>query len=294
VCRVSPDSLAARLGLALQVHPEYLADKADAKIVINALKGAKVLIDEVDSSDAALAVLARDGMQERVQLTDTQLTALRDAFERLSEEQQRSLGLRIGRNVELRGRRYNNRGKSEQIWISPADAYLPPAIDHEADSFGRAADRTPGLAWLDTSYARVLKRTGGRRELGAQRFLVRLGAATAPRLTKVLDEFQLYTRDPRLVSPLFRRDRPPIQSLEIEALAQYATHLMDDRCSPDLDAVIRHIRADSPAARRRRRGLALLGVLVRAWDRMYAEHQYAKAVSAYNGYWNERGQVIAT
>ncbi len=294
VCRMDPDSLAARLGLTLQIHPEYLADTADAQRVIRALKGARVLIDQIDSSDAALDVLARNGMQERVQLTDAQLTALRDAFERLSEEQQRVLGLRIGRNIELRGRRYKNRGKFEQIWISPADAYLPLAIERETDSFGRAADRTPGLVWLDTSYSRVLKREGGRKEIGAQRFLVRLGAATAPRLTKVLDEFRLYTRDPRLVSPLFRRDQPPVQSLEIEALAQHATHLMDDRCSPDLDAVIRHIRLDRDTDRRRRRGLALLGVLARAWDRMYAEHQYAKAVWAYNGNWNESGRVIAT
>jgi hypothetical protein len=294
VCRVSPHSLAAKLGLALPVHPEYLADKADAKIVINALKRANVLIDEVDSSEAVLDALARDGMQECVQLTDTQLTALRDAFEHLSEEQQRVLGPRIGRNVELRGRRYNNRGKSEKIWISPADAYLPSAIDHETDSFGLAADRTPGLAWLDTSYAWVLKRTGGRREAGDQRFLVRLGAATAPRLTNALDEVQPWRRDPRLVSPRFGQDRPPIQSLEINALEYSATHLMDDRWSPDLDAVIWHIRADRDADSRRRRGLALLGVFARTWDRMYAEHQYAKAVWANNGYWHESGRVIST
>lgn len=293
VCRVSPDSLAARLGLTLQVHPEYLTDNADAQIVMNALERANVLIDEVDSSVAALEDLARNGIQKRVQLTDTQLTALRDAFERLSEEHQRVLGLRIGRNVELQGRRYNKSGISEQIWVSPADAYLPPAIDHETESFGRAAGRTPGLAWLDPSYARVLKRAGGRKEIGAQRFLVRLGAATAPRFTNPSDEVQLYSRDSRLVSPLFGKYRPPIQFREIEALRQSATHLMDDRCSPDLDAVIRHICADRDADRQCRRGLALLAVLARAWDRMYAEHQYAKAVSGYNG-WHGRGQVIAT
>jgi hypothetical protein len=69
---------------------------------------------------------------------------------------------------------------------------------------------------------------------------------------------------------------------------------MDDRRSPDLDAVIRHIQADRSVARQCRRGLALLGVLVRAWDRMYAEHQSAKAVWAYQGYWHEDDQVTAT
>ena len=69
VCRVDDESLAARLGLALQLHPSYLNDDDDSQSVIDALKRAGVLLDELDSTDAALDVLAREGMEEKVRLT---------------------------------------------------------------------------------------------------------------------------------------------------------------------------------------------------------------------------------
>jgi|HubBroStandDraft_4_1064222.scaffolds.fasta_scaffold03219_6 hypothetical protein len=293
VCNVAPESLASRLGLALQLHPDYLGEDENSRTVVAALKQAGVLLDEVDSSDEALEVLAREGRDETIRVSDEQLVALRDAFERLDDERQRDLGPRIGRNIELRGRIYDSAGRAQDAWVSPGAAYLPATIDREKDSFARAAAHAMGLPWVDPTYARILKRAGGRREIGAQRFLGRLGAATAPRLERAHNEVQPYKRDARAVSLVFGVDRPSIQIQELESAAPGVMHLMDDRWCPDLDAVISDIRSDRTRGRQKR-GLALIGVLASAWTRSYAEHVHAKAVWGSDGYWGERGQVIST
>lgn len=293
VCRVDPASLAAALSLALQIHPAYLSDNPDAKVVSEALRTAGVLIEEADSDDAALAILARDSQHEHVRLSDQQLLALRDALERLDEDRQRELSLGVGANIKLRGYVFTESGKPEEEWRSPKEAYLPATIDRETDSFAKAADRAPGLFWLDSSYAKLLKRTD-RRELGAQRFLVRLGARTAPRLIVPTNESAVWKRDARPASQINEIDRSDLQKLEIAALSGYPTHLLHDRWSPDMVAVISNIQGDRSTPRRRRRGLALLGNLVRAWERIYAEHESAEAVTAWDGYWQKIGDVTAT
>jgi hypothetical protein len=297
VCRADPSSLAASLGVALQIHPAYLAGGDDAKRVAEALKDGGLLLDAFDSADAVLQVLARDYSRNtigRVRIHDDQLLALRDAFERLDEEQQRDLGPRVGQNLELRGFSYDASNRRQDVWVSPADAYLPATIDRETYRFAKTAAQTPGLRWLEPSYARLLKRSGGRRELGAQRFLVRLGAATAPRLIRPENEHSPWKRDPRPASRVSEIERPELQMLEIQALSySWDRYLLNDRWSPDLDAVIADICHDRNARRRRQRGLHLLGVLVRAWGH-YAEHQHAVAVYGYDGYWLEPREVIAT
>lgn len=295
VCRVDPASLAAALGLALPVHPAYLEGSEDARRVLAKLKEDGLLLEEVDSPDDALRILARDYGKNtigRVRVSDEQLLSLRDAFERLGDEEQRRLGPRVGRNIELRGVRYDHGSRRQSLWLSPAEAYLPSAIDRETDNFARAADKTAGIRWLDGSYAKLLKRSD-RRELGAQAFLVRLGVATAPRLVKPNNEREHWRRDTRPASAVDEVARPRLQLLEIGALSPSRTHLLDDRWSPDLEAVTSSIAADRNRQRRRRRALALLGVLVRAWG-TYAEYQHAKAVWAYDGYWRDPHVVIAT
>lgn len=299
VCRADPASLAAKLDLALPLHPAYLADDNFARRVIEELKEAKVLLEECDSADAALQILAREPYVDdeegvaRVRVEDDQLLVLRDAFERLDEDEQRKLGPRIGRNIELRGFAVGEHGKRRELWVSPVDAYLPASIDRETDSFAKAATTTAALVWLDASYAKLLKREGGRREIGAQRFLVRLGAATAPRLTRPENERQKWLRDTRPASSIREIDRPELQTREIRQ-AKYRTHLLDDRWSPDLEAVIADIQSERNRRRRRLRALALLAVLARAWERHYADHERAKAVWGYNGYWQDPHEVIAT
>lgn len=230
----------------------------------------------------------------RLRLRDEQLIDLRDAFERLAEDDQRTLGPRIGRNVELRGFTFDEKGTRFERWVSPAEAYLPAAIDRETDSFARAAATTPRLTWLDGSYSRVLKRAGGRKEIGAQRLLSRLGAATAPRLVRARNEAKFYQRDPRMVSSIIGIQRPDLQMGEIRALTPGRTHLLEDRWAPDLDAAIANICRDRKSRRRRGRALALLGTLARTWERQYAEHQHAKAVYAYDGYYHDPREVTAS
>jgi hypothetical protein len=298
VCRADPSGLAASLDVALQIHPAYLTGGDDAERVAAALKDGGLLLDEFDSADAVLRVLSRDysgNTVGRVRINDDQLLALRDTFERLDEEQQRELGPRVGRNLELRGFSYNAKSRRRDAWVSPTEAYLPATIDRETDSLAKAAGQTPGLRWLHPSYARLLKRSGGRRELGAQRFLVRLGAATAPRLVRPENEHSPWKRDPRPASRVSEIKRPDLQMLEIRALSySWDRYLLNDRWSPDLDAVIADICHDRNTRRRRQRGLHLLGILVRAWERQYAEQQHAVAVYGSDGYWVERREVIAT
>jgi hypothetical protein len=283
--------LASRLDLALPVHPVYLGSNSKARFVRSKLEDEKLLVGAYESDREALTLLAR-GRREPIQLEDEALLSVRDSLEQLSEEQQRELGSKIGRAIELRGLEYVN-GKAETIWTSPSTSYLPTQIDRETDSFARAAGKTPGLQWLAPDYARVLKRAGGRRELGAQRLLVRLGAQTFPRLTSPPNESQRYARDPRLVSRIESWNLPEVQATELRALGQRVTHLIDDRWSSDLDAVIHQIQQERAGAGRKRRATALLGLLSRGWERHFAEHATAHAVWGYDG-WQDRGEVIAT
>lgn len=286
-------SLASQLGLTLAINAVYLGRDKPARRVRGGLEAQKLLVGGYESDGEALALLAR-GRREPIRLHDAPLLSLRDAFERLSDDEQRELGPKIGRAIELRAFRYDARGKAEALWVSPSLAYLPPQIDRETDSFARAAGRTPILSWVSPDYSRVLKRAGGRRELGAQRLLARLGAQTFPRLVRPPDEFQRYSRDPRVASPIEQWRLPEVQATELRALNQRATHLIDDRWSPDLDAVIEDIKNDRPGAARKRRAAALLGLLARGWERHFADHASAQAVWGYDGYWHPRGEVIAT
>lgn len=293
VVRDEPHSLASQLGLTLAIEPVYLGGDKTARRVRSELEDENLLVGAYDSDGEALALLAR-GRRESIRLDDGPLLSLRDAFERLSDDEQRELGPKIGRAIELRGFRYDARGKTEALWVSPSTAYLPPQIDRETDSFSRAAGKTPQLSWVSPDYRLVLKRAGGRRELGAQRLLARLGVQTFPRLVRPPNEIQHYSRDPRLVSPLEQWRLPEVQATELRSLNQRATHLMDDRWSPDLDAVIENIKADRPGPGRKRRAGALLGLLARGWERQFADHATAQAVWGYDGYWHARGEVIAT
>jgi hypothetical protein len=290
VVRDDPGSLATKLGLALPIHPAYLAGDSSARAVRAALEKAKLLVDAYESDHEALALLAR-GSGDTVQLDDRALLTLRDAFERLPDDDQRTLGPKIGAAIELRGFECDEEGKRKDCWVSPTEAYLPTQIDRETDSFAKAAGKTRGIRWMSLDYARVLKRSN-RRELGPQRFLARLGAQTLPRLIPPPNEQQRYVSDRRAASKFQMWQLPDIQGTELRALGQ-STHLIGDRWSPDLDAVIEDIEQERAGQQRRRRATALLGVLARGWERHFADHVTAKAVHAYNG-WVVEGEVIAT
>lgn len=292
VYRDEPNSLSSQLGLALPIHAGYLSDEAGARRVREALEEQGWLVEAFESDRESLDLLAR-GEREPIRLAHEALLTLRDAFERLSDEEQRELGPRIGRSILLRGFSYTDDGTSREGWIGPFDAYLPKQIDREKDSFAVSAAQTPGLNWLSPHYAKLLKRVGGRQQLGAQRFLVRLGAQTQPRLVSPPNQVRPYVRDPRWVSPIQTWTMPALQVTEINSLGQRVIHLLGDRWSPDLEAVIANLQG-AKASLRRRRAAALLAVLARGWERHYSTHAHAKAVWAYDGYWNDRGEITAT
>lgn len=178
VVRDEPQSLACQLGLTLAIHPVYLGGGKRARRVRDGLEEGELLVQSCESDSAALALLAR-GRSDHVRLEDAALLSLRDAFERLSDDDQRERGPKIGRAILLRGFRYDSQGKTGALWVSPSRAYLPAQVDRETDSFARAAARTPEICWVSADYAQLLKRVGGRRELGAQRMLARLGVHTS-------------------------------------------------------------------------------------------------------------------
>ena len=291
----NPESLARRLGLALPLHIAYAAETAEAKKAVTKLLELKVLRESCDQPIDALQLLARsdEPVEEPVRLQDYDLLALRDAWAHLARDQQRDMGAKIGANIELRTIVYQRRApRPIKGWARPYEAYLPAAIDRETDSFAKAAGRTPDLTWVDPDYAKILKHDRGRAEAGAQRFLVALGASRDPRLIVPPNERAKWARDTRPASPVAGVERPAAQLTAIGG--RYGEHhLLDDRWSPDLDAVVEDIQSGA-AKTKRKRALALLAVLSRGWERRYADYQTAKAVIGYNGNWTDEREVQAT
>lgn len=289
----SVDSLGVRLGLAWALHPAYLdEDDAEAQEALTRLTAAGVLVDACDRPDDALDRLARPLAKggKPIRVGDADLVALREAWARTPRDRQRALAAQVGRNIEIRVVRHIGR-KLTPGWARPAEAYMPGTIDKEADAFAKVAGTSPDLVWADPAYAKVLQHAGGRNEAGAQRFLGALGVARTPRLVEPENEQSPWVRDPRLASAIAGVDRPAAQQRALRALS--ATHLMNDRWSPDLEAVVADIRS-GPAKTRRKRALGLLSLIARNWERRYAESETAQAVNAYNGYWNHRGEVQST
>lgn len=292
----NPQSLARRLGLALPLHQAYQVDNQDAQSVIAKLREMRVLREACDQPAEALQLLARSNEDavEPVRLENDDLIALRDAWVHLSRDEQRTMGAKIGSNIELRTITYiPDSQRPERAWARPQEAYLPAQIDRETDSFAKAAGRTPGLVWVDPEYAKLLKHERGRSEAGAQRFLAALGVARDPRLIVPLNEKVRWSRDTRPASAVAGVHRPDAQLTAIRAGGYGEHYLLDDRWSPDLEAVVENIQS-GPARLRKKRGLALLAVLSRGWERRYSDYQNSKCVVGYNGYWTNSREVQAT
>jgi len=270
-----PRALSVRLGLVQQLHPAYF-DFPDAADFIDELRRRQVLFDERNGSAAVLEILGRGARRkEPVKVSDADLLKLRDAWSKIPRERQSRMGLNIGANVALRAIRYEH-SKAVQVWARPVDAYLPASIDRETENFAKAAERTPGVLWINNSYAKLLKQPG-RSNIGAQRLLSAWGAAREPRLIEPTNSYVKYASDPRRTSPIYNRFTPQFEGMPAEC-----TDLMGDRWSPDLEAVLENL-LDAPLKTRRRRAVTLLTVLSRAWERRYADHQTASAMSGYYG-----------
>ena len=179
--------LAEQLGIVTLLHPVHLGEARTARTVLKWLRESRALLSASDDQAVVqrLAAAGRAGREIEAPLTDEQVQSLRAAFELMDPAEMESLGVEVGKAIRLQATEYELRGRRrtrKSVIARPVEAYLPKAIDRETDSFATSADQSPGIVWLSSHYARILRSPTGRQGVGAQRFLVLLGAATAPRL----------------------------------------------------------------------------------------------------------------
>lgn len=291
VLTTDPVPLAEQLGIATRLHPAHLASTKDARNVLDWLQECGALLDSSDDGEVVrrLAQAGRVGHSINTPLTDEQVRALRDAFERIAREDRDELGPDVGLAVRLASYGHDPDGRRTSDAARPGDAYLPRAIDREPDSFAVAADTTPGLVWLSGHYATALRR-GQREGIGALRFLRLLGAETAPRLQPHQELWRRYDSDTRQGLQQDVRGGPEARRAAMKERG--ATYTLEDSDSPDLLAVVTDISRERRSKQRRKRAGALLATLGRAWDRRLGDLAEVDSATAYYG-WELRGKVRA-
>ena len=284
--------LAEQLGIATRLHPAHLDSANGAPEVLDWLRESGALIDGSDDREVVRR-LARAGQSGRyidTPLTDEQVGALRDAFERFDPVTRGKLGPDVGRAVRLKSYTYDAEGNKTPGAARPADAYLPRAIEREENSLAVAAGKSQGLVWQSDHYARSLRSQSGRQGVGALRLLRLLGAETAPRLRPHPQMHRGYARDDRRGLPQQVRGGPEARNSAMRQRG--ATYTLEDRDSPDLFRTVTDISRERHSKRRRKRAGALLGALGRAWDRRLSDFAEVDAASAHYG-WNPKGRIPA-
>lgn len=276
------------LGMGSRLHPAF--GEADGWDAIRDWLHDEGLLRPDASNDAALAVLAgagEDGEQLPDPLADTQLDAIRRALEPFEDAKRQRLGRGIGQAIKLDGTQYDSSGTRVPVHVSPSAAYL---IENERGSWSVAAGKTPGLTWLHRRYTTDLKREAG--GIGAQRLFRLLGAESAPRITEHPANEDRYPGYPNaaLAVPCGASGSPARRRRLMDQ--HQATYTVSDWSSPDLDAVLGNIAADKGnVEQRRRRALAVLGTLSRAWDRLGG---YATVQAARDHFgWVDKGRIEA-
>ena len=160
--------LAQALGIARVLHEAYSSEGKDDQQVMSWLQAQGAILDATDVA-GVIRRLAAAGQAENsleIPLTDTQLLAIRNAFEGLSPSDREKLGPDVGQAIVIDGYLFSKEGKQIPTPTSPAHAYLPRSIDNGPESFALAAGETPGLTWVDGRYANVLRSPQGREDLG--------------------------------------------------------------------------------------------------------------------------------
>lgn len=276
----------AMLDIGSRLHPAFGASTG-WKVVRDWLREARLLrVDAVDAD--ALAVLSQAGRSgERLAqpLTDQQLDAIRRALEHVDEAARPRLGEGIGQAVELDATTYDASGTRIATHARPCDAYI---IERETASWTIAAARTAGLVWLHRRYSIVLRTARGREGIASQRLFRLLGAETAPRIKSHPQNYKRYAHDP----PGVPRYTPGSPARRDRLLAErQATYTVEDWLAPDLDAVLTNISKEKGVQERRRRAVAVLAALSRAWDRL-DDYTTVHAADDYHT-WRDRGRVEA-
>ncbi|MEV5683976.1 hypothetical protein AB0L68_12450 [Streptomyces sp. NPDC052164] len=270
--------LAESLGFAYALHPAFLAGTPAATRVREWLRAQNALLTDGDQVTVIrrLATYGRRGGGAALPLTDEQLRLLKDAFVQVPERDRPLLGGDIGRIITLGARHHDAEGKRHDVQATPAGAYLPPGIDSadRDESFAHAAGTTPGLAWLRPRYHDVL-RSGGS-GMSPLNFLRLLGARTAPGVRAHRHRRErLQRQGVHTLAP----GSPKSRTRRMSHLG--ATYTLDDHESPDLDAVVRSIAAEPDGPARRKRAVALLHVLGRAWNSSFSDHESVEAAHDY-------------
>jgi len=294
---VRKGSLAAKLGVARPIHNSYLTTGPDARTVRSWLEREHIL-GAAESTEATLRACAGRGRLggQPVALALDELLDLRKALMDLEREDREELGPWIGAAITVEGYRYEKRPKAKRdrrvsVQVRPAGSYLPPGLEDRPKGQGwtAAAARTPGVSYIAASYENEIKRgKKGKRPLpAAAAFFRLLGCEVAPHLTEPPATDSRH-HEPATEIP------DEIPESQMKALgSRHATHLRGDRISRDLERVVTDIAADRSKARRRERAGALLDVLDREWERLYAEHEIAEAVVS-DYIWERRAAVPAT
>ncbi len=277
------------LGIGVQLHHTYIerpvwSEVADWLHGIDALR-------RTATDDDALRVLARAGRMDvelPEPLTDSHAHALRAALESVDESKRPELGAGIGRAIRFEATVYQADGKRSQIFARPADSYF---IEKDKNSWSNAAKKTPRLVWLHRRYSESLRTPAGRAGIGAQKLFRLLGAESVPRLEVLPNNDAFYKKYAYHDSGLWKTapGSPARRRKQLDEVGAQCT--LDDRASPDLEAVLADIAGERNASRRRERGNALVGSLARNWDRL-EPHARVAAANPDNG-WRPQGEVDA-
>lgn len=230
---------------------------------------------------AELAAFGEAYREKPVVPTDVELREIRDRFDQLSDRSAAPLGPKVGSALLLDA--YSHRGgKKVAMQATPTEAYLPRTLDGEYPFWPEAAGSTPDLVWLSPSYDDRLKTAarGRSRRLedgtvsrGPRKFLMLLGAACWPRVSKV---------------GRIDGGGPSRQRALRSASAEFVE---EDYSSPDLRRVLTAI-SRAPRKDRRARSAALMKALSRYWT-VYADVMVTTAWHMALKYQYPRGTIDA-
>ena len=254
--------LASRLGLVRRLHNSLLGEERQQNQIREWLEESEQLWHRSDAT-TVLQAIARHGADDPLELSDDDLVELRDLIDEIPEPD-RELLFRVGECVSIDAYQWVKK-KRVSCKETLNSVYLPPAMS-EADGWSKVAGRTPELKWAAPKYARLLD-PGDRQsgKSGGRRFLASLGASNV---------FRLVHQASRTIG---RQAPPTLQFQRFRQLRHWPRRLRDDYVSPDLESVVKDI-CSAPRKDRYDRGLALMRLLDRHWQRTLQQMSFCRAI----------------
>ena len=173
------------------------------------------------------------------------------------------MGRAVGAVLLLDGYVYKGRKDAHRQKVLVGDSYLSKTLDSDAPYWPIAAGTLPGIQWIAARYDEQLKtgatrfarkREDGTMSRGPHKFLMLLGAETAPRLKETGTVQWGGTTRVR------------------ELRAAHAEQVPHDYVSPDLERVLTSFEK-LPQKELRVRSPTLLKALARGWERLYAKRK---------------------